>query len=438
MYTPKVSILLAALPESRAEQLRSLIPEGTRLVSLPSLAACQWPVCDVIIMAEASAGLTPAEVRQLAPAAALYLVTDHEETLDPDTLSLLREVWPAQMTDALWDYRLRRMLADLLARKESFYYRNALDAMINTLPDPVWFKDVKGDHLKVNDAFCDFTGKTRADVEGRDHFSIWNITEEAYRNGDSICLETDAEVLRGKETCRFEERVENEQGSRTLSVYKSPLWDEDGSAIGTVAVAYDITDEVALKRRIDAMAYSDPLTGLYNRYAFYKLLSNERGTRRVTILLFDLDNLRLVNECFGHQSGDEAVLRFSQLLREAFPDKICVRMNGDIFAVAILGEVERTKITETLDGLFSRVKETFSAKKNLDILAVSVGIADTPNPSLPADDVICRCSYAVAHLKRRNGLTIALDPTKPPNPILLELLRVKADSAYCFHDDLPR
>lgn len=143
-----------------------------------------------------NAGLTPAEVHQLSPSAALYLVTGHEEALDPDTLSLLREVWPARMTDGLWDYRLRRMLADFLARKESYYYRSALDTIINTLPDLVWFKDVKGDHLKVNNAFCDFVGKPREDVEGHDHYYIWDITEEAYRNGDFICLETDAEVLR--------------------------------------------------------------------------------------------------------------------------------------------------------------------------------------------------------------------------------------------------
>lgn len=437
MYSPKLSILLAALPESRAEQLQGLAPDGTRLVSLPSFGSLQWPACDIIIMGD-NAGLTPAEVHQLSPSAALYLVTSQPETLDPDTLSLLREVWPARMTDGLWDYRLRRMLADFIARKESYYYRSALDTIINTLPDLVWFKDVKGDHLKVNNAFCDFVGKPREDVEGHDHYYIWDITEEAYRNGDFICLETDAEVLRQGGTCRFEERVDKADGPRTLSVYKSPLRDEDGSAIGTVAVAHDATDEINLKRRIDAMAFSDPLTGLYNRYAFYLMLAHERKTLRVTVILFDLDNLRLVNECFGHQAGDEAILRFSQLLREAFPDNLCVRMNGDIFAVAVLGEVERTKITDPLDSLFSRLKKSFSPKKTLNILAVSAGIADTPNPSQPVDDVICRCSYAVAHLKRRNGFTIALDPTKPPSPILLELLRAKADSAYCFYDDLPR
>lgn len=67
------------------------------------------------------------------------------------------------------------------------------------------------------------------------------------------------------------------------------------------------------------MAFSDPLTGLYNRYAFYLMLAHERKTLRITVILFDLDNLLLVNECSGHQAGDEAILRFSQLLRKLFP-----------------------------------------------------------------------------------------------------------------------
>ena len=113
-------------------------------------------------------------------------------------------------------------------------------------------------------------------------------------------------------------------------------------------------------------------------------------------------------------------------------------MNGDIFAVALLGEIEREEITAKLDSLFSRIKKEFSAERSLNILSVSAGIADTPNPSQSVDDVIRRCGYAVAHLKRRNGFTIALDPTRPPSPLLLDLLRTKADSAYCFYDDLQK
>lgn len=438
MYNPKLSILLAALPESRTKQLRELAPEGTRLVSVPSLKDLQCPACDVIVMGD-DTGLTPAEVHRLVPSAALYLVTDREKTIDPDTLALLRDLWPARMTEALWDYRLRQLLSDFQTRKESYYYRCALDTMINSLPDPIWFKDVKGTHLKVNDSFCKFLGKAKGEIEGRNHYDVWGLTEETYRKGDSISLETDAEVLRRGETCRFEERIDDAAGRlRTLYAYKTPLRDEDGAVIGIAAAAHDATAELDQKRQLDVMALSDSLTGLYNRYAFYMKLAHQRGTGRITVILFDLDNLRLVNECYGHQAGDEAVLRFSRLLREAFPDDLCVRMGGDGFAVALLGEVERTKITNPLDGLFVQMKKDFAAKKTINILTVSAGIADTPNPAQPIDDVICRCGYAVAYLKRRNGFTIALDPTKPPSPILLELLREKADSAYCFYEDMPR
>lgn len=437
MYSPKLSIAMLALPDDRAGQLRKLVSPETELVMLPELKDIRSLPYDIIIMGD-TAGMTPAEVRQLSPRACIYMVTAHEEELSADTLALLRGVWSASMTDALWEHRFRIMLEDFCTRKEGYYYRCALDTMINSLPDLVWFKDVNGIHLKVNDAFCEFVGKPKKDVEGHDHYYIWGLTEEMYRNGEFISLETEAEVLRRGVTCHFDERVENSDGKRTLSAYKSPIRDEDGATIGTVAVAHDATDEIDLKRRIDDLAFSDSLTGLYNRYAFYTMLARLRGTHRVTVIIFDFDNLRLVNECYGHQSGDEALLLFSRFLRETFPENICVRMNGDIFAVAILGEIERADIAARLDSLFAKVKDSFSSDRAHNLLAVSAGIADTPNPSQSVDDVICRCGYAVAHLKRRNGFTIALDPTKPPSPLLLELLKAKADSAYCFYDELQK
>ena len=437
MYTPKLRVALAALPDSIAELLRSLVLEGTTLSSLPTLQAEQDLPYDIILIGD-NAGLTPAEIHQQAPQSVIYLITSDEQKLSPDMLDELQEVWPSDMSEALLNHRLRRMLDDFKTRKDSYYYRSTLDTMINSVPDLIWVKDLKGSHLKVNNAFCDFVGKPKADVEGRGHYYIWGLTEEMYRNGEFVCLETEEEVLRRGTTCHFDERVENSDGIRNLSTFKAPVRDEDGTMIGTIGVAHDVTNEVNQKRRIDDLAFSDALTGLYNRYAFYTMMARRRGTLRVTVISFDIDNFRLVNECFGHQAGDEALLLFSRFLRATFPDNICVRMNGDIFAVALLGEIEREEITAKLDSLFSRIKKEFSAERSLNILSVSAGIADTPNPSQSVDDVIRRCGYAVAHLKRRNGFTIALDPTRPPSPLLLDLLRTKADSAYCFYDDLQK
>ncbi|MDO4203973.1 MAG: sensor domain-containing diguanylate cyclase [Selenomonadaceae bacterium] len=437
MYTPKLNLALAALPDNIADLLRPMVPEGTGIFSLPSLEATDSLPYDVILMGD-DAGLTPAEIHRQAPRAIIYLITSDEKAVSPDMLTALQEIWPADMTGSLWGYRLRRMLEDFYARKESFYYRSSLETMINSVPDLIWFKDINGAHLKVNDAFCEFVGKLKSDIEGHDHFYIWGLTEEMYRKGEFVCLETEEEVLRRGVTCRFDERVENSSGIRNLSTFKSPVRDEDGTMLGTLGVAHDVTDELAQKRRLDDMAFSDALTGLYNRHAFYTMMARRRGTLRITIITLDLDNFRLVNECFGHQLGDEALLLFARFLRETFPDNICVRMNSDIFAVALLGEVERSEITDKLDSLFAKIKKSFASERSHNILSVSAGIADTPNPSQSVDDVIRRCGYAVARLKRRNGFTIALDPTKPPSPLLLDLLRTKADSAYCFYDDLQK
>lgn len=435
MYTPKLNIALATLPDSMATLLKPMVPEGTEISSLPTLQGIDSLPYNIILMGD-DAGMTPEDIHRINPRAFIYLITADETKLSTDTLTHLREVWSSNMSETMLAYRLHRLLDDFQNRKDSFYYHRALDTMINALPDLIWFKDIKGAHLKVNDSFCEFVGKPKSDVEGRGHYYIWDLTEEIYRNGEFVCLETEEEVLRRGTTCHFDEYVENASGAHNLSTYKAPIRDEDGTIIGTVGVAHDVTNEVMQKQRIETLSFTDRLTGLQNRFAFYTMLARRREQLKVTIITFDLDNFHLINECYLHQTGDEALQHFANILREVYPDNICARMNGDIFAVAIFGEIERDDITAKLDRLFVKIKKSFSEERSHNILSVSAGIAATSDPSQSVDDLLRQCGYAIAHLKRRNGLTIAMDHTKPPSPILLDLLRHTADSAYCFYDDI--
>jgi diguanylate cyclase (GGDEF)-like protein len=86
-------------------------------------------------------------------------------------------------------------------------------------------------------------------------------------------------------------------------------------------------------------AFTDPLTGAYNRRYFDKFLSGvieqSREQRRfVTILLFDIDNFKVYNDRFGHAAGDEVLSQTVKLMRSVIrpSDKVC-RIGGDEFAV---------------------------------------------------------------------------------------------------------
>ncbi len=106
----------------------------------------------------------------------------------------------------------------------------------------VWFKDLKGIHVKVNDKFCEVVGKKRDEVEGHDHCSIWNIDPEEYKKGEFVCMETEAPVINQGKSFMFEEKVKQGDGMHFLNTYKSPVFDKENKVIGTVGYARDITD----------------------------------------------------------------------------------------------------------------------------------------------------------------------------------------------------
>ena len=120
-----------------------------------------------------------------------------------------------------------------------------LEATINSTPSLVWYKDKDGIHEKVNDAFCATVNKTKEQVQGRGHAYIWDVEED-----DPACIESERIVMEMRETRMSEEAVQTGEGKRLLTTYKSPLYDYDGSVMGTVGVAIDVTQERAYEQEI--------------------------------------------------------------------------------------------------------------------------------------------------------------------------------------------
>jgi len=128
----------------------------------------------------------------------------------------------------------------------------------------------------------------------------------------------------------------------------------------------------------------DPLTGLYNRRFFDLTMDQQteltrRYGRDLTLVLFDLDGFKQVNDTYGHAAGDDVLKRFSQVLKQTVrkSDWVC-RMGGDEFAVILPETTELNART--------MVERLFQAWKALDVetgeIGVSIGIASLPSDSL--------------------------------------------------------
>src|SRR5699024_8440097 len=117
---------------------------------------------------------------------------------------------------------------------------------------------------------------------------------------------------------------------------------KDGQVVEVVGTALDITEQKEVEALVRYMAYHDSLTGLLNRAAFNEKIttvlqqSKEYG-ETFSLLFIDLDRFKSINDTFGHQMGDELLIKVSERLTKAVSkNDIVARLGGDEYAVLLL------------------------------------------------------------------------------------------------------
>lgn len=160
---------------------------------------------------------------------------------DTEKLKVHLDIWPCDEEDTLRRFRFRGLIKRIRDWYDSKWYQNLLTTSIDSIPDLVWYKDARGVHTMVNQAFCDTVHKTKDDVRGRGHYYIWDITPEEYSSGEYVCMESEDIVMQEGKTCLFEEQVKTSEGMKRFNTYKTPIFDLDGKTWGTVGIAHDVT-----------------------------------------------------------------------------------------------------------------------------------------------------------------------------------------------------
>ena len=146
------------------------------------------------------------------------------------------------------------------------------------------------------------------------------------------------------------------QGDRYLDVTMAPVSGAGGSQ-GQVVVFRDVTDERKSHREIEYLSYHDPLTGLHNRRYYLEALQElERpDCLPQTVILADVNGLKLTNDAFGHQTGDQLLIRVAGILeKECSTDHVLARLSGDEFVILMprADSIEAAVLVERLHRAF--------------------------------------------------------------------------------------
>jgi len=154
-----------------------------------------------------------------------------------------------------------------------------------------------------------------------------------------------------------------------------------------VALEKSDTEHKHTEETLRSLAFIDELTGLYNRRGFLSMTEKQfkifkRNKTNAIVLFADVDYLKHINDNFGHQEGDNAIVDTANILKQTFRESdIIGRLGGDEFAVlAILSDESDTK--KLMVRLRKQTRAFNEANKRSYKISLSTGIVSY-NPKCP-------------------------------------------------------
>lgn len=313
-------------------------------------------------------------------------------------LRLQTQVQHVQLSDLSAVHETAASLATRLDRTE-----HRFSSLIDMTPDPVMLLSSNGEIEAMNHAAqrsLSITGKSLIG-ESIDALAIPAPT----RNELERCV---AEALESGEQVEIKQLwfkpVVGPAG--WLRVRVLPVINPADGTISILVSGVNITSSVENELRLATLALIDPLTGASNRRALYDRLDQalarlERGgSEGVAIAMIDLDYFKSVNDTYGHDVGDAALVAVVQSLRSAVRSKDTVaRFGGDEFVV-LFDDVDEDLFTNTLaPRLLEQFKQIAVPLPNGHVgVHASIGLAWSERP-IPGRDLISTADNALRRAK---------------------------------------
>lgn len=281
----------------------------------------------------------------------------------PASLHLLTDVTPRKI--------LEEELQRLTAEKS---------LILDSLTELVVFLDRDMHVIWANRAAGQSVGKNPEGLLGGKCHEIW-------RGNSTPCLNCPVvRAMESGEVCTGE--VSSPDG-RFWSITATPVKDRAGNVVGAVETTLEITERKRYEEKLSFLSLHDSLTGLYNRAFFEGELDRLSGSREypITILVADLDGLKVVNDTLGHAKGDEMLKACAEVLQGSLRrSDILARIGGDEFAAIIPNTGEKAG-----EDLARRIRSAVEAynKEHPDLLLhLSLGVATCRSPDESLEDTL--------------------------------------------------
>jgi diguanylate cyclase (GGDEF)-like protein/PAS domain S-box-containing protein len=242
-------------------------------------------------------------------------------------------------------------IEDISAREEAERKLTDEHALLRTVldlnPAMIYAKDRDGRFTITNASFQKHYGyHSDAELHGR---TAEELNAQSRENGRRLIIPESARRmhLQDMHVIRSGVAVENlevqdmrdGEVERWYRTFKYPLRSNGGAASGMLAIVRDVTDSKEYELRLEHLAMHDSLTGLPNRRYMLKMIAEQilpesAPPPQFSVLYFDLDFFKSVNDTHGHDIGDRCLIEVAHRIRHELPSEDMVsRFGGDEFVI---------------------------------------------------------------------------------------------------------
>jgi diguanylate cyclase (GGDEF)-like protein/PAS domain S-box-containing protein len=365
-----------------------------------------------------STAITPQRLLVLAAVSLLAPVVRVVEIMRGDELPPLTTVTPTVILFVLVMFRMSglvRLLSSALERHEAAERRRRqsearFGSLVQHASDVVLVvngpAEVGG---MANGADINFQSPSVQRVLGfdRDELQGTPLVDLIHENDRTATLAVLEEVMvhPADRPAMVQFRCRHKDGGwRDLETTLTNLLD-DHTVGGVVLNARDVTDKVALQRRLSHQAFHDPLTDLANRTLFrdrveHTLQRRARPDELVAVLFLDIDDFKTINDSLGHSVGDQLLIQVADRLRQCLRSgDTAARFGGDEFAILLEDSTDAEVVAERIS---QALTERFEIDGKELFITVSIGI-DVSRVAQGSADELLRNADAAMYTAKSGG-----------------------------------
>lgn len=252
-----------------------------------------------------------------------------------DTYRILE--WKAHISANLIYAAARDVTENKTLESNLFLEKELFRTTLLSVEDGVIATDNFGRINIMNLAAQTMTGWTFEEVYGKPIEEIFRVYKE---NTNKLIYTRIPEIIRKGKGIGFSEMILISRENKEISIENSasPVKDHNGKTTGIVVVFRDITVKKERQNQIEFLSYHDQLTGLYNRRFIEDSIRSldKAGNLPLSIIVMDINGLKLTNDAFGHDLGDLLLKKASKIMKNAIRrNDVLARVGGDEFVLVL-------------------------------------------------------------------------------------------------------